>query len=142
MKLSLKSIVVVCLACFGAMRCESGEQFVTKEAGLWNVVLQTNKTFENDVLIVDETLTQDLGQMEFRMTGQGFRIEPSRIDTFVWQLGAEDERMIVYYKVGPWMNAAITNQTDQAMTFAWENEGDLGATHYKWEHTMNVERAK
>lgn len=122
--------------------CETGEQFVTKEAGLWNVVSRTEKIYENEELLVDETTTDSLGQMEFLMTGQGFKIEPSRRDTFVWQLGAEDERLIVYYKIGPWMNAEISNRTPNGMTLDWSTESDQPNRHIVWEYTMKIERAR
>lgn len=143
MKLLGKAILMASL--IGAVAgCETGEQFVVREAGLWNVVSHTKMYYKDDVLdsTVINTVAADLGQMQFDMNGQGFRMLPTHIDTFVWQLNAEDDRLIVYYKIGPFMNAAISDQTDNTMTLAWENARVEGIVGWKEQNIATIERAK
>jgi hypothetical protein len=144
MRFSGKAIVAALLLAMAVGCGETSEQFVVREAGLWNVVSHTRMVYIDDVLdsTFINTVAADLGQMQFDMSGQGFRLLPTHTDTFVWQLNATDDRLIVYYKIGPFMNAAITDQTDNAMTLSWENTRVEDTTEIKTEYISTIERAQ
>ncbi len=143
MKFSVKAIFTTMLLAVVALACESDEQFVTKEAGVWKVVSHASKIVENGVLVTDQTLTDNLGEMEFRMTGQGFRISSTAVrDTFIWQLNGENDHLIIYNNVGPWWNTAISNRTDNEMTLSWENEASELNKLIKTEQVLKIQRAQ
>ena len=138
----MKSLLIVIGLAIAIVGCESGEQFVTREAGLWNVTTQNVKSYQDSVLVSDVTQTSDLGTMEFLMNGSGYRTVAAVRDTFVWELSAEDDRLIVYYKIGPFMNSEIQARSDNAMTLSWEYESAIGTTRYKTAKTATFQRAQ
>lgn len=139
---NIKVLFIILGLAIAAVGCESTEQFVTREAGLWNVTTQNVKDYQDSVLVSDLTQTSNLGTMEFLMNGSGYRTVAAVRDTFVWQLNSEDDRLIVYYKIGPFMNAEIQSRSDKAMTLFWEYESAVGTTHYKTSKTATIERAQ
>lgn len=138
---SLKALLIVIGLAIAIVGCETSEQYVTREAGLWNVTMQNVKDYQDSVLVSDVTQTSSLGTMEFLMNGSGYKTVGAVRDTFIWQLNAEDDHLIVYYKIGPWMNAAIQSRSDNAMTLFWEYESAIGTTDYKTSKTATIERA-
>jgi hypothetical protein len=142
MKLTGKAIAWMLLLagiCFG---CELGENVVEYQTGVWNVTSMKTKTYRDGVLASDETQTDSLGQMQFNATGQGYRIDFSAArDTFTWEHYIEEQRLVIYYRIGPFANAAIMEKSDNAMTLFWVNSEADGTVMVNTERTATIERS-
>lgn len=143
MKLTLKAIALMMALtaiCFG---CDFRENIIEYQTGVWDVTSLKTVTYHDGVLISDVTRTDSLETMDFRNTGQGFRTDfTARTDTFTWEHYAEQERLIIYYRVGPFTNAAILNKSENSMTLYWINENADGAVLVKTEKTATIERRR
>jgi hypothetical protein len=142
MKFSVKAIFAVLLLSMFVFGCETGEQFVTREAGLWDVSSLYTRTFHDDVKVSEVTKTDSLGQFEFQMSGRGIRIDYAGVrDSFVWTLGKDDDRLTMY---GPdeFVDSQILDQTDETMTLYWRNIFADSTSSYmiKTEKTAKLKR--
>lgn len=142
MKNLFRNVLVVLAMMLFVLGCkETEEEFVTRAAGEWDVLSKTSKRYDNDTVVYDRTRTDSLGTMEFMMTGQGFRTDGAGVrDTFVWGLSSDDTRLIVNYKIGPIMDATISDQTDNAMTLTWTESWNEDITHVKVDNVATFQR--
>lgn len=142
MKSSFQILVLLALLAITAFSCQSEEKFITQEEGLWSIVSRTTRVYENDVLTSDVTKTDSLGQIQFVRGGSGTQFDYAGVKTdFTWVLNKKEDRITVYYPVGPFMDAAITTKGDNEMTFDWTIEQGTGQPLVvRTENTMKIER--
>lgn len=143
MKFTGKAIAWMMVLAAVTFGCDYRENIIEYQTGVWDVKSLSTKTYHDDVLVSDITRTDSLGQMQFNPTGQGFRIGfDARQDTFTWEHHAEAEKLIIYYKVGPFANSTILEKSDNAMTLYWINTVGDGLVLVKTENTSTIERRK
>ena len=120
---------------------DTQEELITNTTGLWKITTRTSQRYDNDSLTYDRTRADSLGTLEFRMTGQGFRTDGAGVrDTFVWGLSPDDARLVINYKIGPFMDATISDRTETAMTLSWIERWNEGTSHVRTENEEKIEK--
>jgi hypothetical protein len=124
---------------YGCSRYE--DPVVIDGVGTWDILSKATKITENSVVVRDTIETSNLGQVHFERSGRAIFIDGNaRRDTATWEECLPDSRLIMYPKHSAWMNCAITERTDDAMTLHWENANDEGTLHRVTACTMMIER--
>jgi hypothetical protein len=144
MKSALKA--TFCILILGLVVCGCQQQedpFVDQGVGIWDILSRNIKIYENGTLTTDETRTDSLGQFQFERSGQGYVLHAdAKRDTITWEECLSEQRLIMYRKTGPFMNASISKRTDNSMRLFWVNESDEGALHRRTETTMDIQRRR
>ncbi len=136
MKFTLKAIFAILILAAATFSCEGTEGFVTKEEGLWKIVNLNTKTFENDILKSDITQDDSLGQMMFGPKGGGVITDfAGKKEDFVWSYSSKDERLTIYWSVGPYAVCEIKSKSESSMTLYWINGEAI-----RIESTMKLDR--
>ena len=131
-------IVWVALIVWG---CKPDDPFVLKGVGTWNIARSNIKNYENGSLAHDQTRIDSLGQLVFERSGRGYIVHAdAQRDTITWEESLPQQRLVMYPKIGQFMNAAISDRTDNSMTLFWVNEGDEGTLHLRIETTLMIVR--
>jgi hypothetical protein len=127
------------LVCFG-LGCQTTEQYFTKNEGIWDVASHQIKTFNDDVLQSDTTMTANLGQYIFEISGQGFRIDGAGVrDTFTWSLNRKDDKITMYLP-GQFADAKIDSKNKDDMTLHWNFSQGVGPVLVKKENILKLKR--
>jgi mannose-6-phosphate isomerase-like protein (cupin superfamily) len=120
-----------------------GDPFVIEGEGTWTLTSKQTMVYENGTLVLDETRTDSLGEWEFLRSGRGYLREASGVvDTVVWDESPEDNRLVIYRRIGPWINAAITERTDDGMNLYWVVESGEGSVLRRTESRATIVRAR
>ena len=136
MKSTLKAIFAILILAATTFSCEGTEGFVTKEEGLWKIANLNTKTFENDILKSDITQDDSLGQMMFGPKGGGVVTDfAGKKADFVWSYNHKDERLTIYWSVGPYAVCEIKSRSESSMTLYWINGEAI-----RIESTMKLDR--
>lgn len=143
MKSSVKLTLVAAMLAVCAWGCDDDPYLLDNATGTWKVVMQATKTYADGNLVSDITRSDSLPQWELERIGRGIRTHHNAVkDTFTWELHNEEERMILYFKIGPFMNAAILEQDLKSKTLYWENEFADGTVMMKTENTARIEKVQ
>jgi hypothetical protein len=136
MKFTLKAIFAILILASTTFGCDSTEGFVTKEEGLWKISNLNTKTFENDILKSDITQDDSLGQMLFTRKGGGVITDfAGTPEDFVWSYSKRDDRLTIYWKVGPYAVCEVKSKSESSMTLFWINGEAI-----RIESTMKLDR--
>jgi hypothetical protein len=143
MKFKYKAFAFLLVLAAASFGCDPRENILEYQTGVWNVTSLKTVNYLGGNLVGEETRTDSLGQMEFRPTGQGFRIDfAANRDTFTWEHYIKQQRLIIYYRVGQFTNASVLERSDNAMKLYWINTYGGGADEIKVENTSTIERVQ
>ena len=142
MKKRMKQLLFL-LACvaFTVWSCEKDPYLLDNNTGTWKMTELRTITYADGVQISDVTQTDSLPTWELERIGRGIAkgvtIPP---DTFIWEMYESAEKMIIYYRVGPWMNAnLLENKLDEKLLY-WTNDFAEGTVMMRTEKTARIVR--
>lgn len=142
MKFRIKLLLILMTGlAIGTWSCENDPSLLDNNVGTWKMTELRTVTYENGVQVSDISQNDSLPTWELERIGRGVSTDYSAVqDTFIWELHAEEERMIIYFRVGPFMNAALLeNKLDQKLLY-WENEFAEGPVLMKTQKTARIVR--
>jgi hypothetical protein len=141
MKFSCKAIALTLVMAGMLMGCGTRERFMIKQDGLWDMTSLQTTVYVNDTFVSDTTVTDSLGQMQFSKEGGGQWIDAAgNKDDFTWSLNHKDDTLTIYSQVKEFINAGITNRSDNSLTFRWLYLHDEYLERFREEKTAKIQR--
>lgn len=138
MKLLLFLLAPLGMALFS---CEDDPYLLDNNTGTWKMAELRTITYADGVQVSDITQTDSLPTWELERIGRGIATDYTAVsDTFIWEMYEDAEKMIIYYRVGPWMNAnLLENKLDEKLLY-WVNDFAEGTVMMRTEKTARIIR--
>lgn len=121
--------------------CGEDPYLLDNNTGTWKMSELRTITYADGLQVSDVTQSDSLPTWELERIGRGIATDyTATADTFVWEMYEDAEKMIIYYRVGPWMNAnLLENKLDEKVLY-WVNEFAEGTVMMRTEKTARIVR--
>ena len=139
-----KFFAMMLLVSWVAVACTKVDKILPSHTGLWQLTSTHDIYSFNDVVTLDTTITEGLGQSYFADDGTGYRLDAAgkRYQDYTWLVNEDNTVITLTDTAGMATDLEIVEQTRSTMT--WFSRVITGGTPavYRYEQTAIVELVK